>query len=139
MNRDFAATRKILRADSGAPKNWQFLSISFDPDFDTAKTLSNYADFYRDHDRDRWLFVSASAATLAHFAAPLGLMIMKQGNSLSHNLRTLVSELNLSARAYDRILKVSRTIADLADAERVDSSHLSEAIQYRTLDRQIWG
>jgi protein SCO1/2 len=90
MNRDFAATRKIVRADGKAPKNWQFLSISFDSDFDTPKTLSNYADFYRDHDRDRWLFVSASPATLAQFAAPLGLMIMKQGNSLSHNLRTLV-------------------------------------------------
>jgi len=54
-------------------------------------------------------------------------------------LRMALSELNLSARAYDRILKVARTIADLADAEKVDSTHLSEAIQYRTLDRQVWG
>jgi magnesium chelatase family protein len=54
-------------------------------------------------------------------------------------LRMALSELNLSARAYDRILKVARTIADLAGAEKVDSTHLSEAIQYRTLDRQVWG
>jgi len=47
--------------------------------------------------------------------------------------------MNLSARAYDRILKVARTIADLAGAENLGAEHLSEAIQFRTLDRQIWG
>ncbi len=54
-------------------------------------------------------------------------------------LRMALTELSLSARAYDRILKVARTIADLAGAEQVGAEHLSEAIQYRTLDRQVWG
>jgi magnesium chelatase family protein len=53
-------------------------------------------------------------------------------------IRVAMSELNLSARAYDRILKVSRTVADLAGADDISSEHVSEAIQYRTFDRTLW-
>jgi magnesium chelatase family protein len=74
--------------------------------------------------------------------ARMGPRDLKQFCALDENsqelLRHAMNELNFSARAYDRILKVARTIADLDNSESIQSHHLSEAIQCRTLDRQLW-
>jgi magnesium chelatase family protein len=67
---------------------------------------------------------------------------LKQHCKLSQDsqdlIRVAMNELNLSARAYDRILKVSRTVADLDEKTDISPEHVSEAIQYRTFDRTLW-
>jgi protein SCO1/2 len=94
LNHNFAQTRTLLLSQPDAPKNWQFISISFDSEFDTPQMLSGYADSYRNHNPDRWLFVAATPETLARFAAALGLVVMRDDNGITHNLRTVVVDPN---------------------------------------------
>ena len=54
-------------------------------------------------------------------------------------LQTVMDRLNFSARAYDRILRVARTLADMADSPNIEAPHISEAVGYRALDRSAQG
>lgn len=90
MNKNFSEARKILLADDHGLANWQLLSISFDPGFDTPQMLASYADFYRGADTNRWLFAVASTNTLAELAPQVDLHFWRENGSISHNLRTVV-------------------------------------------------
>ncbi|NVK03794.1 MAG: hypothetical protein HWD92_03180, partial [Flavobacteriia bacterium] len=78
-----------------------------------------------------------------HCNAEMGSKLLRSVCKLDESGRSMLESamkrMNLSARAYDRILKVARTIADLEASEEVQPRHLAEAIQYRSLDRGDWG
>lgn len=94
MNKNFSEARKNLLADPNAPANWQLLSISFDSDFDKPELLANYGGLYRGGDPGRWLFSVASTNTLAELAPKVDLRFWREGGSISHNLRTVVLDVN---------------------------------------------
>jgi protein SCO1 len=123
MDLNFAATRTLLRAAPDAPTNWQFLSISFDPDFDLPDKISNYATYYRQADADRWLFSVADTNTLAGLSPLLDLMIGHEDNSISHNLRTVVLDpQGRIARQFDGNQWTPQELADaIRDAAKISA------------------
>lgn len=91
MGNNFAKAREVILSQPNAPTNWQFLSISFDPENDSPTVLRNYAGIYRHDNADRWLFAAAPLKVLATLAPALNLMFAREaGGSISHNLRTVV-------------------------------------------------
>jgi protein SCO1/2 len=104
MNNNFNEARWLLSSPT-AQTNYTFLSISFDPDFDTPEILSGYTQHYRQNERGPWindpcpwLFAVASKDTLARLPSNLGLVLNRQGNGITHNLRTVV--LDPQGRVY---------------------------------------
>jgi magnesium chelatase family protein len=91
----------------------------------------------------RQLQTARFEGTKLHCNAHMGARQIRQYCGISEDIkelmRTAVTQLGLSARAYDRILKVARTIADLEALTDIQVQHVAEAIQYRALDRKLWG
>jgi protein SCO1/2 len=90
MAGNFFKTREALLADASAPTNWQFLSVSFDPGFDNPDILTAYGDYAHGTNTDRWLFAAMPTNVLASIAPKLGLVVLPEGEGITHNLRTVV-------------------------------------------------
>src|SRR5690606_26296778 len=74
----------------------------------------------------------------AHLSSREVKQFCRLNDTAQATLERAIDRLGLSARAYDRVLKVSRTIADLAESDEIQAEHVAEAINYRTLDRNVW-
>jgi protein SCO1/2 len=98
MNQHFNRARSLLFQRPDGPTNWQFLSISFDPEFDKPGVLTRYAYSYRGESADRWLFAAAPTNVMASFASQLDFRFANEGGSFLHNLRTVV--LDTERRVY---------------------------------------
>ncbi len=83
-------------------------------------------------------FAGTSTRTNAHMSNRQIRQFCQLDEAGMNLLRTTMSDLGLSARAHDKVLRVARTIADLEQCEHVNSTHLHEAVNYRMLDRQLW-
>ncbi|HEX3628219.1 MAG TPA: SCO family protein [Verrucomicrobiae bacterium] len=113
MNRNFAAARNLILSGKDAPTNWEFLSISFDPQDDTPEALSNYAQAFRGDNTNHWAFAAATKKSLGVLAPALDLMVIHHGDAISHNLRTVVMDpQGRIARQFDGNQWTARELAD---------------------------
>lgn len=89
MSENFQAAQAKLAADPNAPKNWRMWSVTIDPENDSPDVLKTYAGRYK-HDPIRWSFVTGDLVEITALADHFGLKFWKAGNSISHNLRTVI-------------------------------------------------
>ena len=89
MSQHFSRARSLLLQQPGSPTNWQFLSISFDPEVDKPGVLARYARGYRGQNQDRWVFAVASTNAMAGFGSQLDFRFANEGGSFVQNLRPL--------------------------------------------------
>lgn len=116
LNHQFSRARELLREQVTGPTNWQFLSISFDAEFDRPPVLARYARSYRGADEDRWLFASASSEDIKTLATALDFHFANEGGSFAHNLRTVV-------------LDPERRISRQFDGNKWKAANLAEAMK----------
>ena len=109
------------------------------PNGEDSTTIRKRCEVARSRQQDRFSRSTDTPtrcnAKMSHAEIQTHCAINKEQGNL---LQQAMEQLALSARAYDRILKVARTIADLAASERIETHHLLEAIQYRSLDRNLF-
>ncbi|RKX22471.1 MAG: magnesium chelatase [Candidatus Zixiibacteriota bacterium] len=115
----------------------KFKDLSSETCGEKSEIIRQRVNFARDKQSERFSDESSLFCN-AHMESKDTRKYCKIDDKSQSLLSMAISKQGLSARAYDRILKVSRTIADLAESEEIQLGHIAEAIQYRTLDRKLW-
>ena len=116
----------------------RFRELTGDPPPDTEDSTSIRQRVIRARERQRQRFAAEGIFSNAVMTPRLIRKYCRIDAESESMLERAMSRLGLSARAYDRILKVSRTIADLEDSDNIQSPHVAEAVHYRSLDRTYW-
>lgn len=114
MNHNFVRARELLIERSTGPTNWQFLSLSFDPEYDRPEVLGRYARGYRGAAGDHWLFGAAPTNTIAILAPGIDFHWADHSGVFAHNLRTVV--VDSQRRLFRRFDGNQWTPEQLADA-----------------------
>ncbi len=108
LSKNFQSAAEKLKARPGAPMNWHFLSISFDPEFDSPAVLKAYGQFYQ-YDPAHWSFLTGPKDKIRELARRAGVTIENRDGGINHNFRTLIID------ASGRLQMVFPTSGDLSD------------------------